>query len=186
MTPEGFTDLLLALTCLLLAWHLRRRSAGLQVALLVIGMAAGLGVARFEGADWALGPHRFAVIVAGTAALPLLAWSLRWPGSLPATQPRAACITIVFGGALGVILAGLSGITFWPLLCQAMALAGLVAAAWHRRHPRLVVGVLLLLGAGGVQVSGGVFAGLPATALLHLLLAAGLVAATTANDGVRH
>jgi len=109
MTPEGATDLVLALTCAALVWRQYRHSAGLGVAWGALGLAASFGVARFGGAPWAVGPHQFTVLVASTAAIPLLAWCLRWPTSLPSQQPRAASLALLFGGAGGVIIAGLLG-----------------------------------------------------------------------------
>ncbi len=186
MTAEGLTDLILALACAGLIWRLRGGSPGLRVALAIIGTAALLGVARFEGLAWAIGPHRFAVTVASTAAMPLLGWVLCWPGSLPATQPRAAAIAIVFGGALGVLLAGLAGLQFWVLLCHAMAAAWLMYAVWRHRAATLAAGVGLLLLVGMVQATGIGLAGLPPTAIVHLLLAGGLALAGLASDRLRH
>lgn len=177
MTPEGATDLVLALTCAALVWRKFRQSPGLTAALAALGLAASLGVARFGGAAWAIGPHQFFVLVTSTAAIPLMAWCLRWPDSLPSLQPRAACLVLLFGGAGGVIIVGLLGFKLWSLACLVFAVALLVASAWQRRQPAFALGTLLLIATGVVQATQPVVAGLPAVALLHLLLAAGVALA---------
>jgi hypothetical protein len=174
MTPEGGTDLVLAVICATLVWRKRRQSPGLATAIAILGLAASLGVARFGGAAWAVGPHQFFVLVTSTAAIPLLAWCLRWPDSLPSLQPRAACLALLFGGAGGVILVGLLGFKAWSLVCLLFAVYLLVVAAWRRRQPAFALGTLLLIATGVVQATQPVIAGLPPVALLHLLLAAGV------------
>lgn len=174
MTPEGATDLVLAAICAALIWRKHKQSPGLAAALAAVGLAALFGVARFGGAPWALGPHQFMVLVATNAGIPLLAWCLRWPGSLPSQQPRAACLALLFGGAGGVIIVGLLGFKLWSLLCLLFAVSLLVTAAWQRRQPAFALGTLLLIATGVVQATQPVVAGLPAIALLHLLLAAGI------------
>lgn len=184
MTPEGATDLVLALTCAILAWRKYPQSAGLGVAVGAVGVAAGLGVARFGGAAWAVGPHQFMVLVASNAAIPLLAWCLRWPDSLPSQQPRAASLALLFGGAGGVILVGLLGHKVWGLLCLLFAVYLLVSAAWQRRQPAFALGTCFLLGTGVVQATQPSVAGLPPVAVLHLLLTAG-IALATASSGAK-
>ena len=174
MTPEGATDLVLAAICAALIWRKHKQSPGLAAALAAVGLAALFGVARFGGAPWAVGPHQFMVLVATNAGIPLLAWCLRWPGSLPSQQPRAACLALLFGGAGGVIIGGLLGFKLWSLLCLLFAVSLLVTAAWQRRQPAFALGTLLLMATGGVLATQPVVAGLPAIALLHLLLAAGV------------
>jgi len=174
MTPEGATDLVLAAICAALVWRKHQQSPGLAAALAALGLAASFGVARFGGAPWAVGPHQFMVLVATNAGIPLLAWCLRWPGSLPSLQPRAACLALLFGGAGGVIIVGLLGFKAWSLLCLLFAVSLLVIAAWQRRQPAFALGTVLLIATGVVQATQLVVAGLPAVALLHLLLAAGV------------
>lgn len=174
MTPEGATDLVLAAICAALIWRKHPQSPGLAAALAAVGLAALFGVARFGGAPWAVGPHQFMVLVATNAGIPLLAWCLRWPGSLPSLQPRAACLALLFGGAGGVIIVGLLGFKPWSLLCLLFAVSLLVSAAWQRRQPAFALGTLLLIATGVVQATQPMVAGLPAVALLHLLLAAGV------------
>ncbi len=174
MTPEGATDLVLAVICAALVWRKHQQSPGLAAALAALGLAASFGVARFGGAPWAVGPHQFMVLVATNAGIPLLAWCLRWPGSLPSLQPRAACLALLFGGAGGVIIVGLLGFKPWSLLCLLFAVSLLVSAAWQRRQPAFALGTLLLIATGVVHATQPVVAGLPAVALLHLLLAAGV------------
>ena len=181
ITPEGATDLLVAITSLGLARARWPQMPGITVALLVLASAASLGVARFSGAAWAVGPHQFAVLVSSTAAVPLLAWCLRWPDSLPSLQPRAACIAIVFGGALGVALVGLLGFTGWGLLCLLLAVGLLLGAAWIRRQWAFSGGVAALLAAGVVQSAKIGVGGVPSAAVMHVLLALGLLLAVRGN-----
>ncbi|MEY4377758.1 MAG: hypothetical protein RJB26_2308 [Pseudomonadota bacterium] len=177
MTPEGATDLVLALTCAVVAYLRHRQSPGLGVALCSLGLAAIFGVARFSGAEWAAGPHQFLVLVTSTAAVPLLAWCLRWPGSLPSLQPRAACLAMLFGGAGGVIIVGLLGFKLWAALALLLAVALLLTAAWQRKDAAFAAGTLLLLAGGVVQSTHWSPAGLPPVAVLHLLVAAGVALA---------
>jgi hypothetical protein len=114
------------------------------------------------------------VLVATHAGIPLLAWCLRWPSSLPSQQPRAACLALLFGGAGGVIIVGLLGFKLWSLLCLLFAVSLLVTTAWQRRQLAFALGTLLLIATGVVQATQPVVVGLPAIALLHLLLAAGV------------
>jgi hypothetical protein len=89
---------------------------------------------------------------------------------------------LLFGGAGGVIIVGLLGLKPWSLFCLLFAVSLLVTAAWQRRQPAFALGTLLLIATGVVQATQPVVAGLPAVALLHLLLAAGveLTAGSTA------
>jgi hypothetical protein len=175
LTPEAGTDLLLAVVCGGFLWREWRRSPGIAVAMAVLGLAATFGVLRFSDVSWVLGPHQFLVLVSSTAAMPLLAWSLRWPASLPALQPRAACMSIVFGGALGVVIGGLLDFKPWRGICLLISVGLLLVAAWNRRQPRVFAGVALLVATGAVQTAQWSPVPWPPTAIAHVLLALGLV-----------
>ena len=71
MTPDAFSDLVLAVTCF---WCVRRASArgdgGIVIACLLIGLAATIGVLRFSSWETVAGAvggaHRFAALVAAS------------------------------------------------------------------------------------------------------------------------
>ena len=122
MTPDAFSDLVLALTC---AWLARRCLAagdgrgGVAVACLLIGLAAALGVLRFSSwepvATAVGGAHRFAALVAAVAGFPLLAFSVASPDSALARHAGGAWWMAFAVGGFG-IAAWLLGFKAWAQL----------------------------------------------------------------------
>lgn len=189
MTPDAFSDLVLALTC---AWLARRCLAagdgrgGVGVACLLIGLAALLGVLRFSSweplATAVGGAHRFAALVAAVAGFPLLAFSLASPDSALARHAGGAWWMAFAVGGFGVA-AWLLGFKAWAQLAP---LASAAAIAWavvrHDQGPRRwarLLGVLLLsagfaIAAGAWPTGGALPALLSKTQALHYALAGAL------------
>jgi hypothetical protein len=148
MTPDAFSDLVLALTCAVLAHRCRGDGrGGVAVACLLIGIAALLGMLRFSSweplATAVGGAHRFASLVAAVAGFPLLAFSLASPGGALARHAGGAWWLAFAVGGFGVA-AWLLGFKVWAQLAP---LASVAAIAWAvQRH-----------GAGGRRWAG--FAG---------------------------
>jgi hypothetical protein len=180
MTPDAFSDLVLALVCAVLAHRCRADGrGGVAVACLLIGIAALLGVLRFSSweplATAVGGAHRFASLVAAVAGFPLLAFSLASPGSALARHAGGAWWLAFPIGGFG-IAAWLLGFKAWAQLAP---LASATVIAWMvlrhgaggRRWTGLA-GVLLLvagfaIAAGAWPTGGALPALLSKTQALH-------------------
>jgi hypothetical protein len=102
MNADAVSDLMLALVCGLVFARRIRDLPGLAIPALLVGFAACIGVLRFSGVGFALGPHRCASLFAACAAFPLLAYSLRYPGDPVARHFAAASRFAFLLGGLGV------------------------------------------------------------------------------------
>lgn len=140
MTPDAFSDLVLALVCAVLAHRCRADGrGGVGVACLLIGIAALLGVLRFSSweplATAVGGAHRFASLVAAVAGFPLLAFSLASPGSALARHAAGAWWLAFPIGGFGIAV-WLLGFKAWgqlaPLL-SVLAIAWVVVGRWQGR-----------------------------------------------------
>jgi len=142
MNADAVSDLALALVCALVFARRIRDLPGLAIPALLVGLAACLGVLRFSGVAFALGPHRYASLFAACAAFPLLAYALRYPGDPVARCLSAASRLAFLLGGVGVAAtvlgaakwgdatAGLSALAiFWTTLFAGdfLKLAGAVA-----------------------------------------------------------
>lgn len=181
MTPDAFSDLVLALVCAVLAHRCRADGrGGVGVACFLIGIAALLGVLRFSSweplATAVGGAHRFASLVAAVAGFPLLAFSLASPGSALARHAGGAWWLAFPTGGFG-IAAWLLGFKAWAQLAPVMsvfAIAWVVVGRWQgRRRWTGLLGVACL--SGGFAA---VFLAPPGvkTQVLHYALALGLLA----------
>jgi hypothetical protein len=187
MTPDAFSDLVLALTCAVLAHRCRGDGrGGVAVACLLIGIAALLGMLRFSSweplATAVGGAHRFASLVAAVAGFPLLAFSLASPGGALARHAGGAWWLAFAVGGFGVA-AWLLGFKVWAQLAP---LASVAAIAWAvQRHGAGgrrwagFAGVLLLcagfaIAAGAWPTGGALPALLSKTQALHYALAGAL------------
>lgn len=187
MTLDAFSDLVLWAVCMGLAWLSRtRRFAGIGIACLLIGLAAGLGVFRFSSSafisELVKGAHSFASLLAAVAGLPILAFSIGHPES-PLARRGAGAWWLAFAlGGLGVAVVVL-GFKAWAQIVP--VLSG-VSMAWVViRSP---AGRDRAVGAAGVACLFASFAAallmspearvlgvLSKTQLLHYLLALALV-----------
>ena len=64
MNPDALSDLVLLAACAASAWRVAVVRAAWRGAMLLLGLAAAMGVLRYSGLEWALGPHRFFSLLA--------------------------------------------------------------------------------------------------------------------------
>ena len=177
---NGASDAVLALAC---GWLVLRpgHRPGLAVAALLIGLAATLGTLRFAGLEVLAGPHRFASLVSACAAFPLLALALRWPDDPFAARLAGATRLALLLGGIGAGLT-VAGVSQWgPVVAALSALAILATMVAARDAAGIAGGLLLVVGMGATIV--GAAMGFNATPVLHLCLAAGLLALAHAAAG---
>ena len=175
MTSLAVTDGLLCLVALWLAAH-RANAVGVRLACGLLAVPALLGFLRFSGLYPVPQWHLLFTILGASAALPLLAVSIRWPTSLVARQRHFALLFLGVAVLLGLLIAGLGKLRIYD---QAAGLLSLFAMLWvfARNGRRLALAGVLLMLAGSVlfvlKVS------LPPWMLpgdwLHLGMAAGLL-----------
>ncbi|MEO8202394.1 MAG: hypothetical protein ABI630_00925, partial [Betaproteobacteria bacterium] len=84
-TGYAISDAVLATACIFIVVRAGGRP-GVRLACATLGAAAMIGTMRFAGAEGLAGAHRFASLLGGVAALPLLAASIAWPEGKPATD----------------------------------------------------------------------------------------------------
>ena len=176
MNADALSDLALVLVCGAVALaHWRTRPA-LAEASAIFGLAAGLGVLRYSGIDFALGPHRFFSLLAACAAYPLLAVAIRWPNDNVAKRANAAARFGMLMGAIGMAF-HLSGFALWRQILPVISALVIAAAGFATKNPRDIFGSLLLVASLVVAVLGQAptFALGPFDAIqaMHYLMAAG-------------
>lgn len=181
MNLDALSDLVLLLAC---AWIYSRSihtRPAVAVAILLIGMAAMLGVFRFGGLDSLLGPHRFMSLLAACSAFPLLAYALRWPED-PTTQRLAGAgrFVVIIGG-LGVAITAVAGRS-WSQLVPVACSVLIVGVILRARSGIGVLGLLALFasfGVAGAMPADILLAGVVSRVqLMHYLLAMALLALT--------
>ncbi|MES2129147.1 MAG: hypothetical protein V4463_17915 [Pseudomonadota bacterium] len=174
MSGNAWSDLLLALVTLPLAWRLRAGRPGVAGAFILIGLAAVFGVLRYSGIDMALGPHRFFSLVAACSGLPMLAVSRCWPNGEVASRGAAAGRFGVLAAGIGVLLVGIVGFTLWSdVVAAASALLIVWAAVPACRALPLLAGWLLVV-SFMASATGIAFAPFTAVQELHILMAISL------------
>ena len=89
MNPDALSDLVLLAACAASAWRVAVGRAAWRGAMLLLGLAAAMGVLRYSGLEWALGPHRFFSLLAACVAFWLMVAALRWPQAPLARQATA-------------------------------------------------------------------------------------------------
>lgn len=178
---NALSDALLVVVCGLLIHRHRSRWPGAVVALGLIALAASLGVLRFSGVDALVGPHKFASLLSACAALPLLAYALRWPDDPIIGHWAGAGSFVLIVGGLGVAAVSL-GLKLAGVVLPALAGLALLWTALQAREPgRLgrTLGAVLLLASFAVAAPGAletpVIGIVNRLQLLHLLMAAALL-----------
>lgn len=170
MTLDALSDLVLALACIWLVQREWTARPAVALALLCVGAAALLGVARFSGVNEALGPHAFLSMIGATAGLPLLAVALRWPGGITAMRRAGAARFLLVGAALAVVMAA-AGFALWQQLAPGLAGAVILWAACTPPRALAVAGALALLAGFAVTAAGWTVAEFSSTQGLHYLMA---------------
>ena len=146
MSADAVSDLVLLLACAASAWWAGAGRAGWRGAMLLLGVAAGMGVFRYSGLEWALGPHRFFSLLAACVAFWLMAAALRWPQEPLASQATAVGRFVVLLGGLG-IAASQVGASWWAQVVPGLSA---LVLAWTMLQQRSTLG---LLGSGALVAS---------------------------------
>ena len=178
MNADAFSDLVLALTCVALAFKYWRTQCGLAQAAAILGLAASFGVLRFSGLEFATGPHRFFSLFAACAGLQLLAVAVRWPDDPVARRATAAARFVLLAGAIGLAIY-LAGFVWWRQVLPVLSVLLILHTVFLIRIRGRIVGALALTGSLGMAALGqpSVVALGPFTALqwMHYLMAVGLL-----------
>ncbi|MBM3963703.1 MAG: hypothetical protein FJ308_01355 [Planctomycetes bacterium] len=185
MTHDAFSDLVLFSVCLYffcINLTPSQQRAGLSIACLWIGLAAGLGVIKFSNFSpmnqWAQGPHRIIAAIAAVSSFPILAFSLTYPNSPIARRMDGAWWFTFIVGGLGIAI-WLSGAKIWAQIVPAICSVPItIAILGSSKGKQVWLGILAsasLFASFGVALFTGpttkilnVFSG---TQLLHYFLA---------------
>lgn len=167
------TDSLLCLSALWAAIR-ARQAMGQRLAFGLISLASLLGVLRFSGAYPLPAWHDLFTIWGGSAALPLLALSVRWPASRVAAHQHEAWLFLLTAMAAGLLLAGLARFRLYDQALGTLAMLTLAWTFWQARAWLGLVGVGLMLGGSVLFLLRLQVLGLVPGDWLHLGLALGL------------
>ena len=105
---------------------------------MLLGLAAAMGVLRYSGLEWALGPHRFFSLLAACVAFWLMVAALRWPHAPLARQATAVGRFVVLLGGLG-IAASQVGAAWWAQVVPGLSA---LVLAWTMVQQRSALGIL--------------------------------------------
>lgn len=178
MNPDALSDLVLLLVALPIAIRQMRARPALAIGALLIALAAGWGVLRFNAVEMALGPHRFFSLLAACAGYPLLALAVRWPDDPIAQRITAAGRFVLIAGGIGVVLT-LAHVELWRQLLPVLSVLAITLTAIKRRAPLLIIGALTLIASMTVAVMGAAgpltIGPMSHIQWLHYLMALGLI-----------
>ena len=138
MNPDALSDLVLLAACAASAWWVAVGRAAWRGAMLLLGLAAAIGVLRYSGLEWALGPHRFFSLLAACVAFWLMVAALRWPQAPLARQATAVGRFVVLLGGLG-IAASQVGAAWWAQVVPGLSA---LVLAWTMVQQRSALGIL--------------------------------------------
>lgn len=169
------SDFVLALACIVIAARSVKTRPGIALACAAIAAAALVGVARFSGFDEAIGAHEFLSLIGSTAALPLLAAAIAWPGSKAAKTWRDASISLLVGSALGIAIVAGAGFALWGQIAPAASAVVILFGTIRSRSARPVAGAVLLVATFGVVAAKLSAAGLAPLEILHYGMTAALL-----------
>ncbi|MDT8991156.1 hypothetical protein RQP54_09795 [Curvibacter sp. APW13] len=159
MNADALSDLVLLLACVGSWWYAGVERPAWRGAMVLLGLAAACGVLRFSGLEWALGPHRFASLLAACVAFLLTLAALRWPQGQLARRSSAVGRFVVLVGGVGVALSQI----LTPLWSQVIPGVSALLVAWTMWQMRSVMGMVF----GAVLLASFAVAALmPADALL--------------------
>lgn len=138
MNADAVSDLVLLLACAASAKWVGSGRAAWRGAMLLLGLAAGMGVLRYSGLEWALGPHRFFSLLAACVAFWLMVVALRWPQEPLARQATAVGRFVVLLVGLG-IAASQIGAGWWAQVVPGLSA---LVLAWTLLQQRSTLGLL--------------------------------------------
>ena len=139
------SDFVLALACIVIAARSAKTRPGIALSCAAVAVAALVGVARFSGLGEAAGAHKFLSLVASTAALPLLAAAIAWPGGKVAKTWRDASLAILVGSAIGIAIVTGAGFALWGQVAPAASALVILCGTLRGRAPRPIAGAILLV-----------------------------------------
>ena len=145
MNYDLLSELLLCAVALFITWRELKTRPGIAVATLLRGVAALLGALIFAGISQAHGPLEFVSLLAGSAALPLLALSLGWPDGALASRIRASVSFFLVASALCLWMVEVLQLAPWRLCIPALASLVILFGAIRSKRPAAMLGALVLL-----------------------------------------
>jgi hypothetical protein len=156
MNGDVFSELVLVAACLFLFWqNLHRRGRpGMAFACAGIALTAALGAVRYAGFAQAAGPHRFFVILATCAALPLLADAVAFPDGEPARTRRGAGLFLFVASLVAVVVVVALKFEAWTQLVPGLSTVFILAFALRTRRVQVFIGALVLAGTFALMASG--------------------------------
>lgn len=182
MVGDLLSELVLAGIALHGTWRDRRDRPGIALGMALIGVAALLGALEYAGMRHVDIAHRVATQAAASAAMPLLAASLRWRTARFALHAWQAWVFLLVGIMTGTVVAACTGLTIWNQLAPALAAMLIALTALQRRIARLVGGALVLITAFTLNLLTLTLAPLDSPQQLHLLLALALWMLTSSRQ----
>ena len=144
MPSLAITDAVLFLCAAYLAFQ-RGLPIGYRLAFGVLSLAALLGVLKFSGLypldTW----HRLFGILSGSAALPLLAASVKWPQSAVATKRQFALIFLGAAAMVGLTIAGLGKLRIYDQLLGGLSLLAMLWMLIQLGNARRILGIVIMI-----------------------------------------
>jgi len=171
----ALSDFVLALACIFIAVRSAKARPGMALASAAIAAAALVGVARFSGFGEATGAHKFLSLIGSTAALPLLAAAIAWPGSKAAKIWRDAALALLVGSALGIAVVAGAGFALWGQVVPAASALVILGGTIRTRALRPITGAILLVATFGVVAANLEVGGFAPLEILHYGMTAALL-----------
>lgn len=181
MNGDALSDLILAFTCGWIAAREYGKRPGIAIAVMIIGIAAVLGIFRFAGFEWAFGPHAFSSTFAALAGTVLLAFSLNWPEDPIARNTIAATRFALILGALAIVaFVNNFGWINWFVITG--AIVSIILSSLRDINFFRLCGVAFMVGGGIIgnlaNATTGYFGALSHIQVMHILLALALIMLT--------
>ncbi len=175
MNYDLFSELLLAGVSFGITWRNLKHRPGVAIGTLIIGLAALLGALVFAGVSQAEGPHALLAVLAGCAALPLLAVSLCWSDGDLAKRIRAAVSFFIIAAAVCLWLTEVLHFAAWAQIIPALSALLIMFGALRSKKPTAILGGLILLVCFTLSVLQFNIYPLDSEQQLHILLSAALL-----------
>lgn len=145
MIGDTISELVLLAVCALLFLRNLRARPGVAFSCAGIGFTAALGAVRYLGVAQAAGPHRFFVILACCAALPLLADALAFPGGEPARTRRGATLFLFMASLVAVVLVVVLRLEPWTHIAPGLSTLFILVMGLRARRMDISIGALVLI-----------------------------------------
>jgi len=182
MNYDLLSEFLLAGVTFGITWLNIKNRPGIAIGTLIIGIAALLGALIFAGISQADGPHAFVALLAGCAALPLLALSLCWSDGDLAKRIRAAVSFFLIASAVCMWVTEVLQFAAWGQIIPALSALLIMFGALRSRKPAAILGGLILLGCFTLSLLQFNIYPLDSEQQLHILLSAALLLVTLRSN----